>query len=134
MRFETPAGRQGQVDFAEFRFPWGKRYAFLVVLGYSRLLWCRFGPRQDMRTLLTGLEDAFLAFGGVPHELLLNQMRSVITRDLRLQGGALVHNLEFLRFAHQQSDLLALGSDLSGSDGDGGGHRSADSSLGPAGV
>src|SRR5215218_9575761 len=52
VRFETPAGRQGQVDFAEFRFPWGKRYALLVVLGYSRLLWCHFSPRQDMRTLL----------------------------------------------------------------------------------
>ena len=62
IRFETPAGRQGQVDFAEFRFPWGKRYA-LIVLVYSRLLWCRFSPRQDMHTLLTGLEDAFLAFG-----------------------------------------------------------------------
>jgi transposase len=100
VRFETPPGRQGQVDFAEFRFPWGKRYALLVVLGYSRVLWCRFGPRQDMRTLLTGLEDAFLAFGGVPRELLFDQMKAVITRDLRLQGGALVHNLEFLRFAH----------------------------------
>jgi transposase len=53
-----------------------------------------------MRALLTGLEAAFLAFGGVPQELLFDQMRSVITRDLRLQGGALVHNLEFLRFAH----------------------------------
>src|SRR5688572_13942189 len=25
VRFETPAGRQGQVDIAEFRFPWGQR-------------------------------------------------------------------------------------------------------------
>lgn len=100
VRFETPAGRQAQVDFAAFRFPWGTRYALLVVLGYSRLLWCRFAPRQDLRTLLNGLEDAFLAFGGVPRELLFDQMKAVITRDLRLQGGALVHNLEFLRFAH----------------------------------
>jgi transposase len=100
VRFETPAGRQAQVDFAEFHFPWGKRYALLVVLGYSRLLWCRFGLRQDMGTLITGLEDAFLAFGGVPQELLFDQMKAVITRDLRLQGGALVRNLEFLRFAH----------------------------------
>ena len=53
-----------------------------------------------MRTLLDGLEDAFLAFGGVPQELLFDQMKAVITRDLRLHGGALVHNLEFLRFAH----------------------------------
>ena len=52
IRFETPAGRQAQVDFAHFRFPWGVRYALLVVLGYSRLLWCRFYARQDMATLM----------------------------------------------------------------------------------
>ena len=72
--------------------PWGIRYALLVVLGYSRLLWCRFYPRQDMRTLVSGLEEAFLAFGGVPQELLFDQMKAVITRDLRLEGGALVRN------------------------------------------
>ena len=27
-------------------------------------------------------------------------MKAVITRDLRLEGGALVRNAEFLRFAH----------------------------------
>ena len=99
IRFETPAGRQAQVDFARFRFPWGIRYALLVVLGYSRLLWCRFYPRQDMATLIDGLEDAFVYFGGVPHELLFDQMKAVITRDLRLEGGALIRNAEFLRFA-----------------------------------
>jgi transposase len=99
IRFETPAGRQAQVDFARFRFDWGVRYALLVVLGYSRLLWCRFYARQDMRTLVSGLEEAFLAFGGVPRELLFDQMKTVITRDLRLEGGALVRNAEFLRFA-----------------------------------
>src|SRR5687767_11350597 len=57
VRFETPAGRQAQVDFAHFRFPWGIRYALLVVLGYSRLLWCRFSARQDMAALMSGLED-----------------------------------------------------------------------------
>jgi transposase len=100
IRFETPAGRQAQVDFARFGFAWGVRYALLVVLGYSRLLWCRFYPRQDMATLMDGLEEAFVAFGGVPQELLFDQMKAVITRDLRLEGGALVRNAEFLRFAH----------------------------------
>src|SRR6478752_1288815 len=94
VRFETPAGRQAQVDFARFSFPWGVRYALLVVLGYSRVLWCRFYLRQDMRTLIDGLEDAFRSFGGVPQELLFDQMKAVITRDLRLQGGALVRNLD----------------------------------------
>src|ERR1700730_824858 len=45
-RFETPAGFQGQVDFASFNLPWGRRHALLVVLGYSRVIWLRFFPRQ----------------------------------------------------------------------------------------
>ena len=100
VRFETPPGHQAQVDFAEFKFPWGKRYALVVVLGYSRLLWLRFYERQDMRTLFSGLEAAFAYFGGVPKELLFDQMRAVVTRDQRLERGQLVRNEEFLRFAH----------------------------------
>lgn len=99
VRFETRAGLQGQVDFAEFRFPWGKRYALVVVLGYSRQMWLRFYEKQDMSTLFRGLEEAFAFFGGVPEELLFDQMKAVITRDLRLLGGQLVVNEEFLRFA-----------------------------------
>ncbi len=55
VRFETEPGQQAQVDFAHCRFPWGIRYALIVVLGYSRLLWVQFYPRQDLRTLLLGL-------------------------------------------------------------------------------
>lgn len=99
LRFETPPGQQAQADFAEFAFPWGKRYALVVVLGYSRLLHVRFSERQDMRALFDGLEGAFAAFGGVPREVLFDQMRAVITADLRLLGSQLVVNEEFGRFA-----------------------------------
>lgn len=51
VRFETTPGHQAQVDFATCRFPWGPRFALLVVLGYSRLLWLRFYPRQTMATV-----------------------------------------------------------------------------------
>lgn len=99
VRFETPPGHQAQVDFAEFRFPWGKRYALLVVLGYSRLLHVQYFERQTMRALFDGLTAAFGAFGGVPREILFDQMRAVITADFRLEGGRLLVNEEFLRFA-----------------------------------
>lgn len=98
-RFETPPGRQGQVDFAEFRLPWGKRFALIVVLGYSRLLWLEYHPRQTMAVLMRGLESAFAYFGGVPAELLFDQMKSVIIDDQRVKGGELLRNPEFLRFA-----------------------------------
>ena len=99
VRFETPPGHQGQVDFAEFRLPWGKRYALLVVLGYSRLLWFRFYRRQTMEVLMRGLEAAFGYFGGVPRELLFDQLKSVIVEDRRASGGELLRNAEFGRFA-----------------------------------
>ncbi len=99
VRFETPPGHQAQVDFAECLFPWGKRYALLVVLGYSRLLWLRFYPQQTMRTLMRGLEEAFAYFGGVPSELLFDQLEAVIVEDRRPEGGRVLENPEFLRFA-----------------------------------
>ncbi len=99
VRFETPAGRQGQVDFGTFTLPWGRRHALVVVLGYSRLLWLHFYPRQTMAVLMEALESAFEKFGGVPEELLFDQMRAVVLSDDRAAGGGLVLNAEFLRFA-----------------------------------
>ena len=75
VRFETPAGHQGQVDFGTFTLPWGRRHALVIVLGYSRLLWLQFYTRQTMPVLMEGLESAFDRFGGVPEELLFDQMR-----------------------------------------------------------
>jgi transposase len=99
IRFETPPGHQAQVDFAEVKFPWGKRYALLVVLGYSRLLWLAFYPRQTMQVVMRGLEDAFTYFGGVPAECLFDQMKAVVIEDERAVGGKLLENAEFARFA-----------------------------------
>ena len=48
VRFETPPGHQGQVDFADFQLPWGKRHAFLVVLGFS-LEFCGCSSSRDRR-------------------------------------------------------------------------------------
>ena len=53
-----------------------------------------------MGTLFAGLEQAFAFFEGVPLELLFDQMKAVIVDDERLNGGCLVENPEFLRFAH----------------------------------
>jgi transposase len=99
VRFETEPGQQAQIDWAHCRLPWGVRYALVVVLGYSRLLWMQFYPRQDLATLMLGLDACFTAWGGAARDLLFDQMRSVLTRDDRLTGGGLVHNLELLRFA-----------------------------------
>ncbi|MDE0605096.1 MAG: IS21 family transposase [bacterium] len=98
-RFETPPGHQGQVDFADFRTPWGKRHVLIVVLEYSRLMWHRYYERQTMPVLMRGLEAAFRYFGGVPSELLFDQMKAVIVDDHRDIGGRLLENPEFVRFS-----------------------------------
>ena len=57
----------------------------------------RFETPQTMETVVRGLEGAFAFFGGVPAELLFDQMRAVVVGDRRAEGGRLLENREFLR-------------------------------------
>ena len=70
-----------------------------MVLGYSRRMWLRFYERQSMPVVMRGLEASFAYFGGVPSELLFDQMKAVIIGDKRDEGGRLIENPEFLRFS-----------------------------------
>ena len=63
-------------------------------------MWLRFYERQTMPVVIRGLERSFAYFGGVPSELLFDQMKAVITDDRRHEGGRLIENPEFLRFSH----------------------------------
>jgi transposase len=99
VRFATAPALQAQFDFAEVRLPWGKRYALLVVLGYSRLLYVEFVPRQTALAVMHGLEHALAYFGGVPQEVLFDQLKAVIVEAHRPGGGRLLENAEFARFA-----------------------------------
>ena len=87
------------MDFAEFRLPWGKRYALVVVLAHSRPLWLQFFSRQTRAALMRGMEETFAFFGGVPAELLFDQMKAVIIDDEREISGRVLENAEFARFA-----------------------------------
>ena len=111
VRFETPPGRQAQVDFAHFRAvftdePGTERivWLFSLVLGHSRTLWGRFVPHQDMQTLLRCHTAAFEALGGAPAEILYDRMRTVFSRE-DPDAGHIVYNRTLVDFARHYGYL-----------------------------
>jgi len=111
VRFETPPGRQAQVDFAHFRTaftdePGAERiiWLFSLVLGHSRMLWGRFVLHQDLPTLLRCQAAAFEALGGVPEQVLYDRMRTVFNRE-DPDSGHIVFNRTLLEFARHYGYL-----------------------------
>ncbi|HTH97486.1 MAG TPA: IS21 family transposase [Stellaceae bacterium] len=111
VRFETPPGRQAQVDFAHFRTvftddPGVERviWLFSFVLGHSRMLWGRFVPQQDMQTLLRCHAAAFEALGGAPAEILYDRMRTVFNHE-DPDAGHIVYNRTLIEFARHYGYL-----------------------------
>ena len=111
VRFETPPGRQAQVDFAHFRTvftdePGVERiiWLFSLVLGHSRMLWGRFVLHQDLQTLLRCHTAAFEALGGVPEQILYDRMRTVFQRE-DPETSHIVYNRTLLAFARHYGYL-----------------------------
>ena len=103
-RFETPAGKQAQVDFAHFRTPFTDQpgaerivWLFSLVLGHSRLMWARFVERQDLATVLRCHISAFEALGGVPAEILYDRMKTAVLGEVDERG--IVYNAKLLDLA-----------------------------------
>jgi transposase len=86
MRFETEPGLQAQVDWKEFgrQVVDGretKLYAFVMVLGYSRKAFVHFTTSMDTVTMLACHLLAFAYFGGVPWEILYDNMKTAFHCD-----------------------------------------------------
>jgi transposase len=112
VRFETPPGRQAQVDFAHFRTvftdePGTERvvWLFSLVLGHSRMLWGRFVPHQDMQTVLRCHAAAFDALGGAPAEILYDRMKTVFDCEGPEAAGHIVYNRTLIEFARHYGYL-----------------------------
>ena len=101
-RFETPPGKQAQVDWGHLGTLEGegqeqKLWAFTFTMGYSRRLMAEVGVDQKIGTLLRMHEEAFRQMGGVPEEILYDRMRTVwLGSDER---GEIVWHAVFLDFA-----------------------------------
>ncbi|RFP86221.1 IS21 family transposase [Rhodobacteraceae bacterium 63075] len=87
-RFETPPGKQAQVDFAEFTVEFTdepcvvrKVWLFSMVLGHSRWLWGRFVASENLQSVLRCHIAAFSDMGGVPEEILYDRMKTAVTGE-----------------------------------------------------
>lgn len=77
-RFETAPGKQAQVDWCVFRRGRSPLSAFVATLGFSRYSYVRFVRSERFEELRACHESAFDYFGGVPHEVLYDNMRTVV--------------------------------------------------------
>ena len=86
-RFETAPGQQMQVDWATIRRGEDQLSVFVATLGWSRAAYVEFVTDERLETLLSAHEHAFLAFGGVPDEVLYDNMRTVVLQRDRYGPG-----------------------------------------------
>ena len=82
VRFETPPGKQAQVD-------WGTAWVniagartrvkiFVMVLGYSRAIYVEFTLDETLPTLIACHERAIRYFGGITQEVLYDNPRTIV--------------------------------------------------------
>lgn len=101
-RFETPPGKQAQVDWGhlgtiEMDGQQRALNGFTFTLGYSRAMMAEAALDQKLGTLLKMHEEAFRQLGGVPEEILYDRMKTVwLEMDER---GEVVWHPVFLDFA-----------------------------------
>jgi transposase len=82
VRFETPPGRQMQIDFGERGVVIGEEtvrvHLFVATLGYSRRVFVCAFRHERQSAWFDGLEGAFQHFGGLPAEVLLDNARALV--------------------------------------------------------
>lgn len=99
VRFETPPGRQMQIDFGQRRIAiegeCDKVYLFVATLGYSRRVYTAAFRHERQSAWLEGIEGAFRHFGGLPSELLLDNARALVKHH-----DVATHEVEFTDRLH----------------------------------
>jgi transposase len=102
LRYETPPGKQTQMDWAHV----GKYlvngqdqeiYAFVMVLGYSRMKYIGFTTNMNIETLMKCHMNAFSYFNGIPQQILYDNMKTVVLK----------HSPTEIRFNRIFEDFLA---------------------------
>jgi len=103
IRYETEPGEEAQVDWSYFgthviHGVQRKLWCFAMVLSWSRMLYIEFVWETDEAILQRCHIHAFEYFGGVPRQIVYDNMKTVAIG--RLENGQVQWNPQFLDFAH----------------------------------
>ena len=102
LKLDFAPGETAQVDWGEYGSigvgSTRRRLSFfLMVLCYSRRMYLEFTVSQTMEFFLSCHENAFAAFGGVPSQIMVDNLKSAVLQ--RLVGVAPVFNPKYLDFS-----------------------------------
>ena len=104
MRYETPKGKQAQLDWKEsidFILNTGEKITiniFVLILSYSRFRVYKLSLEKSQEILFSFLNEAFETFGGVPQELLTDNMKTVMDEPRTSYRQGKINN-KFQQFA-----------------------------------
>ena len=99
VRFETAPGQQMQADWATVGLGGDKLKVFIATLGWSRATFVWFAHDEKLETLIACHERAFNAFGGVPQEVLYDNMKTVVIERNAYGRGVHRFHAGFLDYA-----------------------------------
>ena len=103
LRFETPPGKQLQIDFGATTASIGgervRLHLFVATLGYSRRPFIRAFRHERQSAWFDGMEGAFQRFAGVPREVLFDNARALVDYH-DAATGEVRFNERLLAFAH----------------------------------
>jgi transposase len=102
VRFETPPGKQLQIDFGSATTVIGgekvRIHLFVATLGYSRRNYVAAFLHEGWSEWREGLEGAFRYFNGIPEQVLIDNPRALVTRH-NVQTREVVFSETFRAFA-----------------------------------
>jgi len=103
-------GECAQVDWGSFgSVPVGQTHRqlsfFVMVLCYSRMMYVEFTVSQTMEHFLACHQHAFDFFGGIPHKIMVDNLKSAVLK--RAVGDAPVLNPKYADFATHHGFTIA---------------------------